>query len=171
MVRRAFIVISASETAFRTGAGHGFSETGGLLIGYWTQDDDVVVAETTHSGPRARRSPFGFEPDIVEDDEVIARKFAETQGALTYVGDWHTHPLGPLRPSRRDHIAARLVAKSPEARTPRPLVAIVRPYLHLFGRSFTVPRLLPKMALYCFDPAADRLRLVPVHFLTGVPQG
>ena len=44
---------------------------------------------------------------------------------MTFLGDWHTHPGGPILPSRRDREAVETLARTEEYGTPCPLMTIV----------------------------------------------
>lgn len=103
-------------------------ETGGLLMGYWSADDRGPVAVVTRligPGPKADRTPFSFEPDADWQAEQVARMYARSRRRITYLGDWHSHPGGAPRPSRRDLQVARLIAGAPEARASEPLLCIL----------------------------------------------
>jgi integrative and conjugative element protein (TIGR02256 family) len=102
----------------------GWSETGGLLGGYWTSDDDLVVVSSVVASRRARRSTLSFESSVRDDWEAIANVVSASSGAFTYVGDWHSHPFGGSRPSRRDFETTVNVSRSHDADTPRPLLWI-----------------------------------------------
>lgn len=51
--------------------------------------------------------------------------YARSGRRITYLGDWHSHPVGAPRPSRRDLRVARLIAGAPEARASEPLLCIL----------------------------------------------
>jgi proteasome lid subunit RPN8/RPN11 len=72
---------------------------------------------------------------------------------VTFLGDWHTHPGGPPFPSRRDHAAVADVARDPDFKTRRPVIAIV-----------ATPRLprrgLPALAFFEGDDGGHLTRLV-----------
>lgn len=76
-------------------------ETGGVLLGY-TSDNAVVVQRSTGPGPRAEHSSKGFAPDSTYHAEEMERGFSESNGTTYYLGDWHTHPGGSVRLSRKD---------------------------------------------------------------------
>lgn len=102
------------------------SETGGMLLGYW-QGEDAVVACASGPGPAAERGRTWFHPDQEWQTQYLAQVYADTGRTITYLGDWHTHPGGIAKPSRRDRRTMRAVRREPAARQPRPLMAIVAP--------------------------------------------
>jgi integrative and conjugative element protein (TIGR02256 family) len=98
-------------------------ETGGLLIGY-RAGDELVVIDATGPGPNARHRRFSFNPDGCWQRKQLAKIYRDTEGVLTYLGDWHTHPGGPPLPSAQDKATAAAVAAAPLARTANPLTLI-----------------------------------------------
>jgi integrative and conjugative element protein (TIGR02256 family) len=108
-------------------------ETGGPLYGYWTEADELVITRAGIAGPNSRRSPFGFQADRGFEWDDIERTVRDSNGAITYVGDWHSHPMGGCRPSSRDERTAVTIIDTPDARTPEPLVWIAARRLPLVG--------------------------------------
>lgn len=101
-------------------------ETGGLLIGFWAGDRvRVVVTAVIGPGSKARHEAGSFGPDQVWQQEAVARLYEESGRRHTYLGDWHNHPHGLPHPSRRDRRVAGLIARSPAARAPEPLMLII----------------------------------------------
>lgn len=99
-------------------------EIGGWLLGYWTADREQVMV--THATPPARRgTPFGITIDGRGHRPRFDEAWDASEGLVTFLGDWHTHPGGPPIPSWRDQRAARRLATSEDFRTPQPLVAII----------------------------------------------
>lgn len=111
-------------------------ETGGVLLGHWRKDASNT-AEVTHvigPGPRGRHTLWSFTPDTEWQRAAIVKTWRENPGVeYAYLGDWHTHPLGSLSPSRRDKAVAKDIAEYPEARCPAPLIVIAR--LDMRGRA------------------------------------
>lgn len=104
-------------------------ETGGMLLGYEGLDaPEPVVTGIVGPGPDAQHSPSGFEPDADWQQGELERVYADSGRITTYLGDWHTHPRGPARPSRKDRRTARRIARSKEARAPAPLMLIAGRY-------------------------------------------
>lgn len=101
-------------------------ETGGMLLGYW-QDNDVVVTSASAPGPAAQRGRAWFRPDQEWQTEHLARVYAASGRTITYLGDWHIHPGGSAKPSRTDRKTMRAIRREPAARQPRPIMAIVAP--------------------------------------------
>jgi integrative and conjugative element protein (TIGR02256 family) len=122
----AWMAASALALMAREAAQYPGSETGGMLLGYW-QDNDVVLAYASGPGPAAQRGRTWFHPDQEWQTEYLARIYAASGRTITYLGDWHTHPGGSTKPSRTDRKTMRAVRRAPAARQSRPVMAIVAP--------------------------------------------
>lgn len=83
------------------------NEVGGMLVGYEADTGDVVVREVIGPGPLATHSPTRFQPDSQYQQLQLEKKFAQSGGVNTYLGDWHTHPGGisGLSPTDRRTLA------------------------------------------------------------------
>jgi integrative and conjugative element protein (TIGR02256 family) len=102
------------------------SETGGVLLGYWSaQFDEVVIVEATGPGATAMHAIDRFSPDANFDVEEVARRYRESGRIHTYLGDWHTHPSGSARLSKLDHRTLARIARHQPARTPAPIMAVL----------------------------------------------
>lgn len=101
-------------------------ETGGVLLGYWTVDDShVVITHATGPGPDARHGRTTFRPDTSFQERVVAEIYAGSGRRVTYLGDWHTHPGGSVELSAVDKRTLHGIAKAPEARTEKPIMAVL----------------------------------------------
>lgn len=82
-------------------------ETGGLLLGYYTEIGPHVTQAHVVPDPRATR--IRYRRDAVAAERLLgARIRADDSGVLGYIGEWHTHPL-PIGPSATDvHASGRL---------------------------------------------------------------
>jgi integrative and conjugative element protein (TIGR02256 family) len=97
---------------------------GGWLLGYWSETRDAIVL--THATPPAGRgTPLGVTISGKGHHRRFDQAWQATGGAVTFLGDWHTHPGGPAIPSAKDQKAARQLAEDPDYGTPEPLVAII----------------------------------------------
>jgi integrative and conjugative element protein (TIGR02256 family) len=101
-------------------------ETGGVLLGYWAREyEEVVVTHATGPGPRAVHRMHSFVPDAEYQEAEVARLYEESGRVSTYLGDWHSHPLGTVSLSRRDRRTLRHIAGHREARAPVPIMAVI----------------------------------------------
>lgn len=115
-------------------------ETGGVLLGYWVHRRDerydapapswhsgaeVVITHALGPGPKAIHQRDAFSPDHEFHAHEVARIYAESGRMLTYLGDWHSHPTGTARLSRRDRTTLARIARSPDARAPHPLMLVI----------------------------------------------
>lgn len=101
-------------------------ETGGVLIGYLDAENrDIIVEQAIGPGPRAKHAKSSFMPDQTFHEQEIARIYSQTGRTSTYIGDWHSHPYGGAYLSGTDRQTLERIARSKEARTPRPLMAVM----------------------------------------------
>ena len=101
-------------------------ETGGVLLGYWSQtEDDVVIHHAVGPGPNATHKRLRFHPDSQFHEAEIARIYEMSGRRHTYLGDWHTHPRGGLRLSVRDLRTLSRIARTREARVSVPIMIIL----------------------------------------------
>lgn len=100
-------------------------ETGGVLMGYWDPvGRDVVITAAIGPGPEACHEPAAFCPDHDHQVTEISRHYEASGRRSTYLGDWHTHPMGPGKLSRQDRRTLARIARTPEARAPHPLMLV-----------------------------------------------
>lgn len=100
------------------------TETGGILMGYWADDANVVVTANIEAGPAARHDSTGFQPDAKFQELAVASHYEASGRFDTYLGDWHTHPAGGLALSWRDLRTMRRIARTAEARCPTPVMMV-----------------------------------------------
>lgn len=102
-------------------------ESGGILLGYAGRKDPSVLSVLFQigPGPRAVHERHRFEPDGPWQERQVAAAYERSGRIATYLGDWHSHPNGPGRPSGLDRSTARKIAHATEARCPHPLMVIL----------------------------------------------
>lgn len=101
-------------------------ETGGILIGYGDErSSQSVVRACIGPGPRAVHGRSHFLPDHAYHEREVARLYAESGRVWSYLGDWHTHPCGGASLSWKDRHTLARIARSAEARAPRPLMVLL----------------------------------------------
>jgi integrative and conjugative element protein (TIGR02256 family) len=79
----------------------GLIETGGVLLG-WYDEENIIVAKATGAGPNATHENFYFRADANYIDMIIDMEFANSNGKIIYLGEWHTHPQTNPQPSPVD---------------------------------------------------------------------
>jgi proteasome lid subunit RPN8/RPN11 len=67
-------------------------EYGGILVGH-SAGRDIQVVEASDAGPNAEQSATHFLRDTHYCREFLARSYQET--GADYVGEWHSHVVGP----------------------------------------------------------------------------
>ena len=76
-------------------------ETGGILLGYdASAENAALVLIAGDPGPKATRRPNFFQRDREHAAKLAAEGWRECRSE--WLGEWHTHPGGDLRPSRQD---------------------------------------------------------------------
>lgn len=101
-------------------------ETGGVLLGYAdVTNTELVVTASVGPGPLARHSRWAFVPDHKYQEEQVAKMYTASGRIWTYLGDWHSHPDGPLRMSTADRRTLARIARFGDARIPRPIMAVI----------------------------------------------
>lgn len=82
------------------------NETGGVLLGYYDFNVNVVVIVGGLSAPPdSKSSPGSFERGVAGLAAAVKEASRRTAGVVGYVGEWHSHPRGhSASPSRDDLI-------------------------------------------------------------------
>ncbi|CAJ1003334.1 integrative and conjugative element protein (TIGR02256 family) [Brevibacillus aydinogluensis] len=75
-------------------------ETGGILMGYALNDKEWLITYASDPGPKAVRHPNAI---LFDDDHLrrLVRKLSRRQ-RWQYIGDWHSHTIKRLTPSKGD---------------------------------------------------------------------
>jgi len=136
-------------------------ETGGVLIGYWRSEFEVMVADVIGPGPQAVHSRTSFAPDYDFQESQVADVYRRSLGRLTYLGDWHSHPGGVAALSERDRRTLARIAASREARVAYPLMVILAGgspwnigiWVGQLRRSIGIRRLVAEPALWSSQEA------------------
>lgn len=87
-----WISTTAIEKLISEGEGYLPNETGGVLVG-WTNDTGIVIHDVSSPGINALHRPRRFRPDQEFRTQYISDYYAQSDGKITYLGDWHTHPM------------------------------------------------------------------------------
>ncbi|OAJ75863.1 hypothetical protein AYJ08_20495 [Brevibacillus sp. SKDU10] len=99
-------------------------ETGGILLGYKQDAKSWIITFASEPGPNALR----MEHSILFDDKylhrIIKRK-TRPNSKIQYIGDWHSHTMPRLTPSRTDKNTFVQKSNQNEYRSDSPIMLIV----------------------------------------------
>lgn len=99
-------------------------ETGGVLLGYWSGNEAVIIA-SSGPGPLALHGEDHYVPDNSYHSSFVAAAYAASGRRATYLGDWHSHPLGSCSLSELDIKTMRRIARHQRARVSCPLMLVL----------------------------------------------
>lgn len=123
----ASIAVDIDEQAFD--AMHGavrnadLRETGGILIGRYSEFGDRVIVVEATAAPSDSRS---FRAAFVRGIAGLTRRLRLAwAGGLFYVGEWHYHPYASPQPSGQDFAQIVEFSKDRLYRCPHPVLVIV----------------------------------------------
>lgn len=92
---------SLLDKLYQHGLLHYPNEYGGLLIGHYSDDHKTAIVLETVLPKRYRASRFYFERGSEGMKESL-QAYYKQEPKVFYLGEWHTHPDGPIKPSCRD---------------------------------------------------------------------
>lgn len=100
------------------------NEFGGLLLGRYVDNNKIVLIEESISPKKYKSSRYSFERGSEGIKEILVAKYNATP-CLIYVGEWHTHPDGPAKPSNTDLIAMSELANDTNVLIHNPVLMIL----------------------------------------------
>jgi len=114
---------AALRKILREAARAGRRETGGILIGHYTQwHDRATITEATPPPSDSQREATAFLRGIAGLGRLLERRWDK---GLHYVGDWHFHPYAAADPSPRDIAQMRAFANDPHYQCARPVLIVI----------------------------------------------
>lgn len=90
-------------------------ESGGILIGSYRGPHLEIVA-LTGPGPTDVPSLTSFVKHDPQHQAAATVAWRKSLGTKTYVGEWHTHPVGDVAPSRTDRNTWTRITRRNKAR-------------------------------------------------------
>lgn len=100
-------------------------ETGGILIGYYTEDlTTAVITEVTPAPPDSRSGCSWFYRGIAGLKQLFLRKWKEVE-RRHYLGEWHYHPRKHVEPSIDDMSQMVNISKDGHYNCQEPVMLIV----------------------------------------------
>ena len=118
-----------------------WKETGGVLLGQFAlKDGTPIVQKCVPAMSDSQRGSTRFMRGIRGLRELLIEEFEK---GYQYIGEWHTHPEGPIMPSCVDHLTMMGISRSRIYAMPRPLLMILagssksgwRASVHRYGLS------------------------------------
>lgn len=100
------------------------NEFGGLLIGYYRDNNKVLVITDILTPTTFRASPILFERET-SDLLVSLQNYYNAMPSKFYVGEWHSHPNGHPFPSKQDVNAMMQISSSENVSIKKPILCIV----------------------------------------------
>jgi len=101
------------------------NETGGMLLGYTSQEGDLVLSNIIGPGPKAVHLNNYFLPDGDYQQKKLTNLFNKSGGAVSYLGDWHSHPFNNSYVSQLDFKTLKEIAFCPTSGTQNPIILIL----------------------------------------------
>src|SRR6266568_3324871 len=95
-------------------------ESGGILLGS-IRGPHLEISGFTRPGPEDQRAPFHFVRQDAKHQSAAERAWASSQRTITFVGEWHTHPIGKPIPSSIDRKSWSALAR----RTKHPMLFLL----------------------------------------------
>jgi proteasome lid subunit RPN8/RPN11 len=153
------IAAAAAEKMTRLLRQRSPSETGGILVGRISPAKKIIyVTRLVRAPADSRGTPYAFRRGTEQLPEALDQIQCRTGGLLSYVGEWHTHPMGGSDLSGTDKEAVISLRSILDRAGLPTLVAIVTPdeiRPHLFEpTSPPVTAELPKRHFFGYVLAA-----------------
>jgi integrative and conjugative element protein (TIGR02256 family) len=100
------------------------NEFGGLLIGYYSEDNKHLNITDTILPKSFTASKYSFERSTRGLEKNLANYYNENPRKI-YVGEWHTHPNNSPIPSSTDISAINTIINNPNACIANPVLLII----------------------------------------------
>ena len=77
-------------------------ETGGILLGKFNKENRVIEITEIYELKTSLFSRILYKRSARKAQKIIDRRWHQTNGAINYIGEWHTHPNMQAIPSSTD---------------------------------------------------------------------
>jgi integrative and conjugative element protein (TIGR02256 family) len=99
-------------------------ESGGIFFGSVSEHGNRIIEGIIGPGPGATRTRYALEVDHEWQNERLASIFRSSNGQLSYLGDWHSHPQASIGDLSRTDMRVLKKLAACETLTPEPVMAI-----------------------------------------------
>jgi len=87
-------------------------EAGGILIGKQAEgQEEYYLCDVSEPSSMDKRSRFSFIRNKVSAQQIIDKKWHESNGIENYLGEWHSHPENSPTPSYLDRKLIRQIVR------------------------------------------------------------
>jgi len=100
------------------------NEFGGIFVGYYSDNKKEAKIEDVLWPNQFINSPQTFIRVPNDINAALKRMYNESNGRLIYLGEWHSHPLGPDSFSILDFEAIKSIAQDKKIKIDLPLLCI-----------------------------------------------
>ena len=109
----------------RTAISSGENETGGILVGYFSDDSSAIVTGASDAGPNAESSPTHFSRDVEHTQRWLEKQIRASKMRVEYIGEWHSHPSEDTNPSITDITSLAGIANAENYLCNKPVALIL----------------------------------------------
>lgn len=79
------------------------NETGGIILGKFNQNySEYLITDIYQVNSYLRKTPISFVRNTQKAQLIINDSWNKSEGAINYLGEWHTHPMMKSKPSITD---------------------------------------------------------------------
>ena len=102
----------------------GKSETGGILVGRYSDDRRLATITAASAPPSDSRAGHSWLLRGVRGLHSWLERLWKDEAGY-YVGEWHFHPFSPATPSRQDIAQMKRIAKSESYQCAEPILLVI----------------------------------------------
>lgn len=101
------------------------NETGGILVGYFDENNVAIVTNASDPGPNSIMTPKKFLKDTEYTQTWLEKQIRESSESIEYIGEWHSHTNGDTSPSTTDIESLTGIMESPNYLCETPVMLIL----------------------------------------------
>ena len=125
LVHRVVVPAEVQSQMETQASASGENETGGILVGYFSEDSSAIVTAASDAGPNAESSPTHFSRDVEYTQRWLEEQVRATIMRVEYIGEWHSHPSEDTNPSITDITSLAGIANSENYLCSQPVALIL----------------------------------------------
>lgn len=158
---RAVVPDNVMESIFVLCAGVGSKETGGILVGFYTDDQSTAIVTEAAPPPRDSQSGSTWFHRGVAGLRSLLEKYWKNPKRQYYLGEWHFHTAVDVEPSPVDIDQMIRISRNRRSNCPEPISLIVGEVQE--GRR--------RVRLFVFLRSSSGMELFPANILREITDG